>query len=61
MNIYSYWDNANGGVCIFQTNANTILEADKILQDSIGINPVSRPTIGCTIEEDRWYENDPEY
>jgi hypothetical protein len=52
VNIYYYWDNANGGVCIFQTKANTILEADKILQESLGINPVSRPTIGCSIQFD---------
>jgi len=50
MNLYTYSDNNAGGKCIYQTKAETILEADKLFFEATEINPRAKPNIGCSID-----------
>lgn len=50
MNTYTYIDYKKKGEVIFSTKADNILEADKILKEQKGIDPIKCPHIGCRIE-----------
>lgn len=49
MNLYTYTDN-NKSVIVAEIQANCILEADKILEENFGINPIKSKNIGCSIK-----------
>ena len=48
---YTYKDSFDNQKIIFITEAHTIEEADKKLQEQTGIDPTKKPNIGCSIEE----------
>lgn len=56
MPIYSYMNNKDVGQVIFETEAANILEADSVLQEFDGINPVKSSWIGCRILSDFSFE-----
>lgn len=47
---FVYRDYRHGGIVILEFLGNDILEADKCLENQLGINPVKTPWVGCRME-----------
>jgi len=64
MNHFIYRDNSKAtwnkdhydAPIIFECNANLLTEADKLLEDTLKINPAKKPAISAEVQKIPWYK-----